>query len=1662
MSIDWNKVKSNAKEKDDQQYAAMKEDTVKRGPYSVSAGTSQPSGFTPAQKSELTSLENQRRQAQVDMDIDTMNALDARMKAIRASAGQQTFGDRADENFSGWVKGTAAAYSKTAEDALNFVKHLNTVNSNEYKAARQEEQNAAHYQEMLDRGTWDNGKPLTDADRAQLTTLIRRSGGKVKAASDYLDKVNAPVASAAEKVGGFGDRMTQESVTHNEAARTGATALEKILLDTGNVAADVTSDIVGNLIMPGLGTAGRVTRLYGSGSRAAEEKGLGGLGQFGYGATKAALGEATNRMFSGNPILEKATGKGALDDILFPGLERTLPGAMFKGGFGEAVEETAENLADIPIQKIFFGDKADQVSAKDIGYDALIASIIGGLTGISGKKSTDTRDGEGSALISQNTPAGDMPVDAEGNSMGATENAVQGVSGANNPPAQGTGYAATELGRPSSPLGVSATQEDTSSVAPSGENASVNMDPLLELLTGGKRVDQTKLTNEQFDALADRGDIGMDAGGRVYQVDPAQHIDQRSSDDMGNRRIKAFQYDHPEIQPYYKEAAAALLDELSVVEKGGQIIKRGDANSGEAFTRTKRGASERISSLLDDYGLSYNQIETALNAIINDKGQENIAAAKRVEFVLDEMLTNGYQSMYGFIPANQDYISAKNSIAGSQAGLKKGSTIPDELDALPNDDGLGAADAGFTTQGMEGEERTSRFADSNPYNQYQEAATGLNREDYAKLFRYQSQTEQKSMYLAEELLYLNKDGNRTFIRDIDEASYQELAQSLRDATAWNGPQMDAAYMIKNELQGRSVNMEIPSEEYTEWLSTMREHETAGGQGVQANAKWTRNDNQGGKSTELDAWKNLEESNLSDDQKQEVFRKIVQWDMEIEGVKSGDTASLKDIILRVGQERGVLNALTGQKSKVLTDRASKALDSLTFEQLKQFAYSSTAAMSTDSNPANTGQKLKTIQILNMLSAPKTPVKNLTGNTSFYGIDAVAMDGAAILDMAVSKLTGTRSVAFERAALGKESLQDAVKAMQMSIAEITLDVDMGGEKTRYGTGSSRTFKASGNFMDKVLSTLERNQSYLLTATDEFYKGAARGTAKATQSLIDQGKIKTTDKEYAAKQADQLAKYRTFQDDTKISVAIQQIHDILNLAGVGDSGKTIKGQTVHAFGAGDIVAPFTRVAGNLVSRGLEYSPLNAAKGAVEIAQQVANASGGKTVDVSKQAKGVSNMARGMTGTAIAYGFMMLAKSGLLRQAEDEADEDVAALNQSEGMTGTQLNLSAAQRVLSGGSAEWRTGDTLVDLSSIEPLNLLMNLGTEMAKSPENPIVSSFKSTMKSFGDASAELPVLQSIGQFGKDVMVYKKDWQEAAAEQAGKTIVSSVTPNILSALAKGLDDRPRNVYTGDGLVDIIKDSFKNRVPGLRETLPGSVNTMGEEKTYQGGKVDNLVNALISPVGVNTYTQSEVSKEMQRVRESTGDATFYPTKRIPSELEYTDKDGKKHVENLSYEERQEFQGDRGTYIMTTYADVMGTGAYKKASDEQKKELLNLAGDYAYQLAKANVLGNDAASKWVMNAKNAKKDLGISTGEFIALYQKYGSDVLSGKAYEKTKQAVAAGLTVDEYAAMKDGLDADGNGGVSQAEAQAYLDGQGFTNGQKADLWSIINSGWKKNPYK
>ena len=235
----------------------------------------------------------------------------------------------------------------------------------------------------------------------------------------------------------------------------------------------------------------------------------------------------------------------------------------------------------------------------------------------------------------------------------------------NSSPAQGADHSRQRVGGTVAPLGVSATQESKVSITPVGRKS--KNDPL----TQGKRVSLLQYANEdnaaEISERLNRGELAVDANGDLYRPKAEERIDQRDSNTVGERRIKAFQFDHPEVHSFYKEAAANLMEELNYAEKGGGIVKLKEHGAGDdQYIRMKRSASERIAKLLDDEDISYADIERSISAIINDKGQENFAAAKRVELMLDNMLSNGYRDVHGgYHEPNADYLEAKQSIPGA-------------------------------------------------------------------------------------------------------------------------------------------------------------------------------------------------------------------------------------------------------------------------------------------------------------------------------------------------------------------------------------------------------------------------------------------------------------------------------------------------------------------------------------------------------------------------------------------------------------------------------------------------------------------------------------------------------------------------------------------------------------------------------------------------------------------------------------------------------------------------------------------------------------------------------------------------------------------------------------------------------------------------------------
>lgn len=146
-------------------------------------------------------------------------------------------------------------------------------------------------------------------------------------------------------------------------------------------------------------------------------------------------------------------------------------------------------------------------------------------------------------------------------------------------------------------------------------------------------------------------------------------ISQRTWQDASNRKVNAFQYDHPELRPYYQSATRALLSDLSSAVRGERFPTYDQDGYVTGYTGVKRSVSEPIEQALDNANLSYAQIQKAAEDLIADNGQENYAAAKKLELILDQMLSEGYTDAEGrFIEPDEAYIALRDGqpVSGSE------------------------------------------------------------------------------------------------------------------------------------------------------------------------------------------------------------------------------------------------------------------------------------------------------------------------------------------------------------------------------------------------------------------------------------------------------------------------------------------------------------------------------------------------------------------------------------------------------------------------------------------------------------------------------------------------------------------------------------------------------------------------------------------------------------------------------------------------------------------------------------------------------------------------------------------------------------------------------------------------------------------------------------
>lgn len=702
--------------------------------------------------------------------------------------------------------------------------------------------------------------------------------------------------------------------------------------------------------------------------------------------------------------------------------------------------------------------------------------------------------------------------------------------------------------------------------------------------------------------------------------------------------------------------------------------------------------------------------------------------------------------------------------------------------------------------------------------------------------------------------------------------------------------------------------------------------------------------------------------MSDEQRKKILDSVSQNAEKLRSIEKGDVDGLVKLIKDMSTERrtnGLWSNKMGRTMEKALEQAKKLPDGEAF--LRDIAASQVRGIAYDYAKPSRLEQIKTYRYLSMLSKPATPGRNLTGNMVYDPVEAVSNNIGVGLDMLLSKYTGTRSVAVDKSYFSKTKRKGMGEATLKSYIETGLDASVSNAQGKYETGGSRSFKMTGNFLERFLSTWEKYSNYAMVTSDQMQKGGIQAEAqRGIDALEAKGKVA---KGALDGRAEETARERTFQNEGKLSGVMGGMRNALNKL-------SIKDKQGGSIGLGDIMLPFTNVPGNIASAAIQYSPAGFINAGAEVVKVLRKAKAG-TLTAAEQAKAVTDFGRAFNGTMGIALFAVLAGAGVMNVAGDD-DEDKEALEKSEGITGTQLNLSALNRWIAGESTEWRDGDDLVSIGFLDPINAQMTYGALLADCYKDEGLSLGNVALGNLESAFQSVMDLPAMSQFQEIANGYKYSKAETkggkvaeAALRYGASQTTSFVPNVVSGVAQGVDGTVRDTYNGDTVWENSLNAMKSKIPGLRETLPAALDNWGQEKKYTGTAAENFLNATLNPGSVTKYRTSAVNQELYRL-DSLNIDVKYPEKKTPSDVS---RNGKKVT--LNQDEKRQYQMAYGQTAYDNIQKVIQSSVYKQSSDAEKaaaiQNLLEVA--TAAGKKKAKLDGGDTPS-WTTKSDGSVAD--------------------------------------------------------------------------------------------
>ena len=507
-----------------------------------------------------------------------------------------------------------------------------------------------------------------------------------------------------------------------------------------------------------------------------------------------------------------------------------------------------------------------------------------------------------------------------------------------------------------------------------------------------------------------------------------------------------------------------------------------------------------------------------------------------------------------------------------------------------------------------------------------------------------------------------------------------------------------------------------------------------------------------------------------------------------------------------------------------------------------------------------------------------------------------------------------------------------------------------------------------------------------------------AKGVTAAEAHAGTRTADVEAARAYAIEEAQKATYRNTTALSEALSQFGRY-----EGDNPVKRAGSFVA-----DALFPFRKTPANILTTGLDYSPIGLVKG---IKEAMVDVKSGKCT----AADAVDSLASGLTGTGIFALGAYLAAEGFfgatlhVRAGDDDKEE-------------------AFEKSMGGQDYAIQIGDKSYTLDWAVPAAMPLFAGAAIMESVRKGggTFDALVDSLLGMQDVVLETSMLSSLNDlisywsYADNKVGYLLD--RAASSYAGQYI-----PAIGSKVASVFDDTVRKSYVEKGTGQLSSDvnyflqGAAKKVPGARNQLQPMVDMWGNEVS-NGSAPERVFQSFLSPGFLKAQDNSPATQEIRRLAKATGESAVYPAAAEKSFMVNGE------TKYLTGEEYTKYAKTMGSTRKQIVENMLKSKGYQKLSDDDKAKAIS----YAYEYAK--VKGKQAVSSYKP-----------SNSSF-------------------SKGALASVLPPDMYILYKVTADKDNNGSVTSVEsAQALKNLTGLTDRQRSKAWEEKNSTTKpeKNPF-